>query len=1021
MAFKSYSSPGVFAPRRAQDRTAQIREQQSLTKEGMQAVQDQSNKNLNAIRKTDERSQQYELQNLQQNFELEQKNKDAIRERYTKNFQIEQANAEAEAKSENSFDTLKLISDLSTTAFNIGSEVMQQREEGMRTAFSQAVYQSGITAQEALEIIKLDNLQGANVIDQNTTIQKLLDRGVSMETLEWIRKTGAGGGNRYLENKALLQNTLAQAPAALGQLRQKKYEIDGQQVSYEEAFNAGNVTLAGRIEGRINNEWIETSGVSNFNPQLVGTEVYPNIRKYWATANSQLATRARTVAKEEAAETMNRQFQSAGSFQGAWSYVTNATDKRAARIAYLDWARNVVASDPTQAQQIFTDVNRLTGANGQPAFGPGGLYSGTKEYADFVKQVQTSKNYNRGQRENDLRDLEFNQKTAIQQGREVLAAKAADGSLNDAEVEAVREALRRQNYKIPDNLFEEYTTVEDAVQAENTAQAEALAEAGLLTSEALSQFDWKTRERFKGVAASTDKISSTTNDFKTIDSEIDRAVRGVVDASPEGTNNYTVGPMQEKLKREARTAALAALASNPNMGQAELEKYVRDTVLNPFLEKANDPKQRASFIGNDNDNKGMFLEFIPGTNDGQEKIQKRAGYIAEQLKTNPEQALGRENFLFTPDEAGRLKKEFGKPGFKVPWSATYAASLLPNMSPYEVFVEQMNANGAKLEPTPSMQASQEIDADIKALMNKFNTPAIATRGLGSINNFNPDLIPNNMGPVIEQAAQVSGAKPSELAALFEIESKFKADNVSYNGTSFGIAQLHKASHPVFFSGADWRDPQANASYGAQYYQSLVNQYKDPVAAAMAYNAGPGNYDIWKAGQKPSWVKTADDQREWERITNEMENHGKKFANALYKYQGSSSGMLQRPETMRRSFTGALTYQDNRQEYISAGKEFENLGFRVGEQSDFDPVDGQHARNSYHNFNEAFDITHWKGTRLDSIEKTRQLKEAIRSLGLFEEIIGPGDGDPNHESHLHVGGLMRPMTEQDRQTLRQLFN
>ena len=58
-------------------------------------------------------------------------------------------------------------------------------------------------------------------------------------------------------------------------------------------------------------------------------------------------------------------------------------------------------------------------------------------------------------------------------------------------------------------------------------------------------------------------------------------------------------------------------------------------------------------------------------------------------------------------------------------------------------------------------------------------------------------------------------------------------------------------------------------------------------------------------------------------------------------------------------------------------------------------DGQHARNSYHNFNEAFDITHWKGTRLDSIEKTRQLKEAIRSLGLFEEIIGPGDGDPNH--------------------------
>tara|TARA_B100000073_G_scaffold208037_1_gene172552 strand:+ start:362 stop:607 length:246 start_codon:yes stop_codon:yes gene_type:complete len=77
--------------------------------------------------------------------------------------------------------------------------------------------------------------------------------------------------------------------------------------------------------------------------------------------------------------------------------------------------------------------------------------------------------------------------------------------------------------------------------------------------------------------------------------------------------------------------------------------------------------------------------------------------------------------------------------------------------------------------------------------------------------------------------------------------------------------------------------------------------------------------------------------------------------------------------------------------------------------------------SYHKYDEAFDITHWKGTRLDSIEKTRQLKEAIRSLGLFEEIIGPGDGDPNHETHLHVGGLMRPMTEEDRDKLRQLLN
>ena len=111
-------------------------------------------------------------------------------------------------------------------------------------------------------------------------------------------------------------------------------------------------------------------------------------------------------------------------------------------------------------------------------------------------------------------------------------------------------------------------------------------------------------------------------------------------------------------------------------------------------------------------------------------------------------------------------------------------------------------------------------------------------------------------------------------------------------------------------------------------------------------------------------------------------------------------------------TGALTYEGNRQAYRDVGNAFQNLGFRVGEQSDFDPVDGRHASNSYHNYNEAFDITHQTGDRPASIAKTRRLKEIVRSLGLFREVIGPGDGDPNHESHLHLGGLIRPITQAD---------
>ena len=135
--------------------------------------------------------------------------------------------------------------------------------------------------------------------------------------------------------------------------------------------------------------------------------------------------------------------------------------------------------------------------------------------------------------------------------------------------------------------------------------------------------------------------------------------------------------------------------------------------------------------------------------------------------------------------------------------------------------------------------------------------------------------------------------------------------------------------------------------------------------------------------------------------------------------------LQRPAVLRdkfkRSWTGALTYRDNPESYRLAGIAVEKLGFKVAEHPEFGGVVPVHAKDSYHGYGEAFDVTHQTGEYSASIEKTHRLKEAIRSLGLFEEIIGPGDGDPQHETHLHLGGLMRAITPEDIEQLNLLLN
>ena len=161
------------------------------------------------------------------------------------------------------------------------------------------------------------------------------------------------------------------------------------------------------------------------------------------------------------------------------------------------------------------------------------------------------------------------------------------------------------------------------------------------------------------------------------------------------------------------------------------------------------------------------------------------------------------------------------------------------------------------------------------------------------------LVPENLREFYQASAARHGISPAENAAMGEIESAHGKYAVSYNGTSFGVMQINRSAHPNFFAqhGGNPSD-EANIDYGTQYYAGLKKQYNgDAIAAAMAYNGGPGNYALWLAGKKPGWVKTTADEQEWERIVNEMTNHGKKFAKAYYKYSGDNA-LLQNPLLLR---------------------------------------------------------------------------------------------------------------------------
>lgn len=117
--------------------------------------------------------------------------------------------------------------------------------------------------------------------------------------------------------------------------------------------------------------------------------------------------------------------------------------------------------------------------------------------------------------------------------------------------------------------------------------------------------------------------------------------------------------------------------------------------------------------------------------------------------------------------------------------------------------------------------------------------------------------------------------------------------------------------------------------------------------------------------------------------------------------------------------GHLEYDKHPKQYKNAWKLLEtNFGMKITEQG---KMTSGHSSTGYHPHAEAADVyvLSDKGRAAD-IKETGRIKAAIRQLNLFNEVIGPGDNDPNHESHLHLGGLRRPMTEADVKQLKQIL-
>ena len=268
------------------------------------------------------------------------------------------------------------------------------------------------------------------------------------------------------------------------------------------------------------------------------------------------------------------------------------------------------------------------------------------------------------------------------------------------------------------------------------------------------------------------------------------------------------------------------------------------------------------------------------------------------------------DIVLTNDQYKQQVAGLSRPGFAFhPRIDMIVQSGLIKGSHMEILQAIGEAKGEPpIVPPPSMQVVTDYPPEANRMLALWGPRSsnIEARANGAgQKNLAPEvslaLVPERQIPNLRRFYRSSAARhgisPAENAAMGEIESTHGTANldergvsVSYNGTSEGPMMINKRAHPEFYAKHNGNpSAEANIDYGTQYYAELKKRYNgDMIAAAMAYNGGPGNYDLYVTG-KANKIPPV--------VLNEMLNHGKKFAKAYYKYSGDSS-LLQHPILLR---------------------------------------------------------------------------------------------------------------------------
>lgn len=132
-------------------------------------------------------------------------------------------------------------------------------------------------------------------------------------------------------------------------------------------------------------------------------------------------------------------------------------------------------------------------------------------------------------------------------------------------------------------------------------------------------------------------------------------------------------------------------------------------------------------------------------------------------------------------------------------------------------------------------------------------------------------MPKNYTNYVDEMADKYGVPRSHVRAIYENETASGKNVRSSSAGAQGHMQLMPGTAKEM-GVADIADPYQNIEGGVKYYAKMLKRFGDPVVAAAAYNAGPGN--VRKYGGIPPFAETKNYVRKFVKLVGAEDLMGK---------------------------------------------------------------------------------------------------------------------------------------------------